>query len=182
MATAVAAVFLVAPALAGIPARLIDGCARWIASAAVLELLSALGFVLCFKLVFAEHVGRQRSSPAALRALTASTILPAGGVLGPATGAWSTSTQKPSVSRLSRSTIAFVVLTNAPGVIVLAGLGLLLGLGLPGGPHRAPLTFLPSLLATGVVISTLLAGRSPRRGDSPGRRRRLPRWLAAFSV
>jgi hypothetical protein len=104
---AVAAAFLVVPALAGVPARLVDGCAKWIAAAGVLELLSVLGFIVVFKLVFAEALSWRRSARAALCALGAGTILPAGGLVGPTIGAWSAGIEKPSLPRLARSTVTF---------------------------------------------------------------------------
>jgi uncharacterized membrane protein YbhN (UPF0104 family) len=173
---AVAAAFLLVPALAGVPARLVEGCGKWIAAAGVLELLSALGFVAIFKLVFAARVSWRRGLPAGLRALGASTILPAGGLIGPTMGAWSTSAEKPSLSQLTRSTITFVILTNAPGAIVLAALGMLLWLGLPSGPHQTALTILPALLALTLLTSAWFAGRSVR-GEPVQRRRILPHRL-----
>ncbi|MEA2160022.1 MAG: putative heme transporter [Solirubrobacteraceae bacterium] len=166
----VAAVFLTLPALAGVPARLVDGCGGWIVAAGALELLSAVGFVVLFKLVFAAPISWRRSVPAALRALGATTVLPGGGLIGPAMGAWSTSNEKPALSRLTRATITFVILTNAPGAIVLAVVGVLLWLGLPDGPHQSTLTLLPAVLAVGLLMGTWLAGRSSRRRSpsSPG--------------
>jgi uncharacterized membrane protein YbhN (UPF0104 family) len=178
IAVAVAVVFLVLPALAGVPARLVEGCGKWIAAAGVLELLSAVGFVFLFKLVFAGPVSWRRSVPAALRALAASTVLPAGGLIGPTMGAWSASIERPSVSALTRSTVTFVILTNAPGAIALAALGMLLWLGLPGDPHQIALTLLPAALAGGLLIATWLAGRPSRRQTSPPRRGRFMRRLA----
>jgi uncharacterized membrane protein YbhN (UPF0104 family) len=166
----VAAVFLAAPALAGVPARLVDGCGDWMAAAGVLELLSAVGFVVLFKLVFAAPISWRRSVPAALRALGATTMLPGGGFIGPTIGAWSTSEDKPSLPRLTRATITFVILSNAPGAIVLAAVGILLWLGVPDGPHQSALTILPALLAVGLLMGTWLAGRSSRRHPSSGRR------------
>jgi uncharacterized membrane protein YbhN (UPF0104 family) len=174
----VAAVFLALPALAGVPARLVDGCGDWIAVAGVLELLSAVGFVVLFKLVFAAPISWRRSVPAALRALGATTILPGGGLIGPTMGAWSTSEEKPSLSRLTRATITFVILTNAPEAIVLAAVGTLLWLGLPDGPHQSTLTILPALLAVGLLMGTWLAGRSSRRQPPSSRRTLDSRALA----
>jgi uncharacterized membrane protein YbhN (UPF0104 family) len=166
----VTAVFLALPALAGVPARLVDGCGDWIAAAGVLELMSAVGFVVLFKLVFAAPISWRRSVPAALRALGATTILPGGGLIGPTMGAWSTSTKKPSLPQLARATITFVILTNAPGAIVLAAVGILLWLGLPDGPHQSALTILPALLAMGLLMGTWLAGRSSHRQRPSSRR------------
>jgi uncharacterized membrane protein YbhN (UPF0104 family) len=170
----VAAVFFALPALAGAPARLVDGCAKWIAAAGVLELMSAVGFVVLFKLVFAAPLSWRRSVPAALCALGATTILPGGGLIGPTVGAWSTTNERPSLSRLTQATIAFVILTNAPEAIVLAAVGILLWLGLPDGPQQSALTIVPASLAIGLLLCTWLAGRSSAR-----RPRSSPRGSAA---
>jgi uncharacterized membrane protein YbhN (UPF0104 family) len=161
LVVSVAVAFLAVPALAGTPARLIKGCARWITIAGALELLSAVGFVVFFKLVFAGAVSWRRSAPAALRALGATTIVPGGGLIGPSMGAWSTSAERPSLSQLSRATITFVVLTNAPSAIVLAGLGTMLWLGLASGPAQTLLTILPALIAVGLLGTAWRAGRGP---------------------
>ena len=119
-----AVVFFALPALAGVPAQLVRGCGAWIAAAGGLELFSAVGFVLVFKLVFAARDSWRRTVPGALRALGASTIFPGGALIGPGTGAWSIRPEKqPSLSQLTRSTITFVILINAPGAVALAATG-----------------------------------------------------------
>src|SRR3984893_10628029 len=176
-----AAAALALPALAGAPARLIEGCGKWIATAGVLELLSVLGFVVVFTLVFGAHMSWRRSAPASLRALGASALLPAGGLIGPGAGAWSAGPEKPPFSRVARSAITFVVLTEAPGVVVLGALGLMLGLGLPSGPHAAALTLLPAALALGLVTATWLVrgfSRPPTERRGGGHRSKLSLRLA----
>ena len=174
----VAAAFLVVPTVAAVPARVVEGCAKWIVTGAGLELLSALGFVVFFKLVFAAPISWRRTTPAALRALGASTVLPGGPLIGGAAGAWSASTEKPSLAQLARSTIIFVILINAPGAIVLGALGTLLWLGLPSGPHQAALTILPAVLAVGLLGATWFAGRTSGGHPPPKRPRRFWRALA----
>jgi uncharacterized membrane protein YbhN (UPF0104 family) len=159
---AIAILFLAVPPLAHIPARLIAGCATWIALAGLLELLSMLGFVVVFKLVFGARMSRRQGLAAGLRALGASTVLPAGGLIGPAIGARSRGSDDGSLARLTRSAVAFVIVTNVPGMIVLAALGLSLGLGWPDGPHEAALT----LPAGGVALAVLAAGWLARRPSS----------------
>jgi uncharacterized membrane protein YbhN (UPF0104 family) len=176
VAMAVAAAVLVVPALAGFPARLIEACAAWIVTAGVLELLSALGFVVLFKLVFAAPISWRRTTPAALRALGASTVLPGGPLIGGAAGAWSTSTERPSLAQLARSTITFVILINAPVAIALGALGTLLWLGVPSGPHQTALTILPAVLAVGLLLATWFTGRSSGCHPPPPHHRRF--WPA----
>lgn len=175
VAIAVAAALLVVPALAAFPAGLIEACAAWIVTAGVLELLSALGFVVLFKLVFAAPISWRRTAPAALRALGASTILPGGPLIGGAAGAWSTSSEKPSRAQLARSTITFVILINAPEAIVLGALGTLLGLGLLSGPHQTTLTLLPAVVAVGLLVTTWFTARSSL-GHPPTQRRHRRFW------
>jgi len=74
--------------------RLIEGCGRWIATAGVLELLSAVGFVVLFKLVFAGPVSWRRTAPAALRALGRNHDPPGRRLIGPAIGAWSAGSER----------------------------------------------------------------------------------------
>jgi uncharacterized membrane protein YbhN (UPF0104 family) len=169
--------FLVVPTVAAVPARLVEGCATWIVAGAGLELLSALGFVVLFKLVFAATLSWRRTTRSALRALGASTILPAGGLVGPTVGAWSTGTEKPSLPQLARSTITFVALTNAPGAVVLTTFGTLLWLGFPSGPHQATLTILPALIAAGLLGLTWHLGRTSGAHPAARRQRRFWRTL-----
>src|ERR1700733_1546330 len=177
-----AAAFLALPALAGIPARLVEGCGNWIAAAGALELLSAVGFIALSKLVFAAPISWRAGTPAALRALGASTILPGGGLIGPTIGAWSTSTEKPSVSQITRSTITFVILPNPPAAIALAALGTLLWLGLASGPNQTALTILPALISVGLLTATWLVGHSSSRRPPPPRRGVFSRPFANCSL
>jgi uncharacterized membrane protein YbhN (UPF0104 family) len=177
VAVAVAAAFLAAPALAAVPTRVIAGCAAWIVTGGVLELVSALGFVVFFKLVFAGPISWRHTTPAALRALGASTVLPGGPLIGGAAGAWSASTEKPSLAQLARSTITFAILINAPEAMMLGALGTLLWLGLPSGPHQTALTILPAVLAVGLLGATWFA-RPTSRGYPPSRRRHRRFWRA----
>jgi uncharacterized membrane protein YbhN (UPF0104 family) len=175
-----AAVFFALPALAGVPAQLAGGCGAWIAAAGALELFSAVGFVLVFKLVFAARDGWRRTVPGALRALGASTIFPGGGLIGPGTGAWSIrSDEKPSLAQLTRSTTTFVVLTNAPGVVALAATGVLLRVGVSGGPRQTALTILPAMAAAGLLIAAWVVARDRGRRPRSPRRRLIARGLAA---
>ena len=177
VAVAVAAALLAAPALAAVPTRVIAGCAAWIVTGGVLELVSALGFVVFFKLVFAGPISWRRTTPAALRALGASTVLPGGPLIGGAAGVWSASTEKPSLAQVARSTITFTILINAPEAMMLGALGTLLWLGLPSGPHQTALTILPAVLAVGLLGATWFA-RPTSRGHPPSRRRHRRFWRA----
>jgi uncharacterized membrane protein YbhN (UPF0104 family) len=178
LASAAAVVLLGVPALAGVPARLVRGCGTWIAAGGGLELLSGVGFVLVFKLVFAAPDGWRRSVPAALRALGASAILPGGGLVGAPMSAMSTHPERSSLSQLTRSATTFTILTNAPGVVTLAAVGLLLRIGVVSGPRQTALTVLPAVAATGLFAAVCIAARICARGPAPAERRPRVRRLA----
>ena len=172
LAAAVAAVaaVLALPALGRVPGQVLSACAGWITLAVVLELLSIAGFVVTFKLVFAASTGWRRSTVGGLRALGASGVLPAGGLVGPVAAAASIEPGQPQRDRLVRSASALVILTNAPGVIVLVALGLMLSLGWVSGPHDAVRGLLPAALGIALIPALLILsrGRSPARSRERG--------------
>jgi uncharacterized membrane protein YbhN (UPF0104 family) len=162
------------PTIAGLPLAPLSGCGRWIALAVALELISLTGFVAVFKLVFCPRLGWRRVLPAALRGIGASAALPAGGLIGPAIGAYSRRSAGPSPARIARSAVAFVALTNAPSVAVLAALGLAMGAGLFSGPHDAAVTLVPgglalALLAAGAFVRAPTGSATTSRSGSPRR-------------
>src|SRR5437868_4662257 len=84
---AIAVAFFAISQFSGLSTRLLAACLGWTAVAGVLELLSIAGFVVAFRLVFADRMSWRQSLPAGLRGLAASTVLPAGGLIGPAAAA-----------------------------------------------------------------------------------------------
>jgi uncharacterized membrane protein YbhN (UPF0104 family) len=153
---AIGVAFLAVSPLTGLPARLVAACLGWTAAAGVLELLSMVGFLLVFKLVFAGRMSWRHSLRAGMRGLAASTLLPAGGLIGPAAAARSALPHDASFRVTTRSAIAFLILTTAPGVFVLGGLGLLVWEGGAAGPHKAVLTLLPAGIAFAVILAIWL--------------------------
>jgi uncharacterized membrane protein YbhN (UPF0104 family) len=122
--------FLAIPRLAHVAGRLVAACAKWIAVSAALELFSVLGCVLVFALVFCARMSKRQSLGAALRALAASTVLPAGGLVGPAMGVRTARAGDPPLG-VVKATLAFTMLTTAPSVIVMGYLVGSLGMALP---------------------------------------------------
>ncbi len=129
-----------------------------------------LGFVLVFKLVFGAQLSWRQSSRAGLRALGATTVLPAGGLAGPAVGARAAGIERAPGS-VARGVISFTLLTSAPSVIALGVLAAALWLGWPAGPHSVLLTLPVAAGAMCVIAAAWLIGGSGS-SDSPSRRRR----------
>lgn len=172
---AVPIVFLAVPTLAHFPARFVAGCPTWIVLAGLLEMASIVGFIGSFALVFGARMTRRQSTTAALRALGASTVLPAGGLVGPAIGVGSADRQRAPLGPLVRSTIAFTILTTSPSVAALALFGLGLWLGWPAGPHRTLVTLPAAGAALALLLLTWVLGR--RAGTASRSQRPLPRSL-----
>ena len=175
---AVPLLFLAVPSVARLPARLLAGCPAWIAIAVALELTSILGFVACYALVFGHGMTPRQSAVAALRALGASSVLPAGGLVGPALGAGSARPSSDPRTPVVRSTIAFAILTALPNVAALAVFGSGLSLGWPAGPHRA-ITTLP-LAAVGLALLIVFWRFVRQPGLAAAPQPRGPRWLHAL--
>jgi uncharacterized membrane protein YbhN (UPF0104 family) len=153
--------------------RLLAACPKWVSLAAGLELLSMLGFVVVFALVFGARSGRLVGLGAGLRALGAITVLPAGGAVGPGLAVRTSCPEPTSVRSLARSTVALTILTNAPEVLVLWLLSVSLWLGWPTGPHDA-LRTLPAAggaAATAGAVALLGRARGSARRSSPRSRR-----------
>lgn len=180
---AIPLVLLASSSLTHLPARLLAGCPKWIALAVVLELLSIVGFIVSFALVFGARTTRRQSMASALRALGASTVLPAGGLVGPAIGAGSADPEHRTLQGLARPTIAFTILTTGPGVAALAFFGVALWLGWPAGPHSALLT-LPAAAVAGTLLALFVLLRRPAPPAIPPHRRLpgLPRWSEGRQV
>jgi uncharacterized membrane protein YbhN (UPF0104 family) len=151
---------------ADIGKRLTQGRPGWIILAAALELVSVLGFVATFQLVFGEWLTGRMSLRLGLTVRAATILLPAGGLLGIGVGGRALRARgMPGVKTGSRA-IAFLLITNAPNPIVLGTIGIALGTGLLDGPHTPILTILPAAIALNAIgLTMLLPMVSHQRGE-----------------
>ncbi|MGN6168764.1 MAG: hypothetical protein ACTHQQ_11425 [Solirubrobacteraceae bacterium] len=181
----IAGAYMALPPLSGITGRLSSACAAWITLAGALEALSALGFVLVFKLLFGATLSWRQGTAAGLRALGASTVLPAGTIVGPAVGGRSSAESRVPLTRLPRPTIAFAVITVLPNIVVVGVLGLVLWLGILPGPHDAGRTLAPAGLALVAIAGLWGIGRrsaSKLQSSPAGRGCAKNRLVAALMV
>jgi uncharacterized membrane protein YbhN (UPF0104 family) len=150
---------------AAIAGRVSNGRPAWLIVAAGLEVMSAIGFVVVFELVFGEWLPRRTTWSAGLAARAATIVIPAGGLLAIGAGARALRRRGMPSAKTGPRTIAFLLITNAPNLIVLGLLGVVLGSGLLKGPHGAALTTIPGAVALSVVVATALLPRvSHQRG------------------
>ncbi len=151
------------PGLGELRALLARAQPGWLALGAFLKVLSGLGYVAVFRMVFCRRMRWRVACEIGMSELGANALFPTGGAGGLALGAWALRRGGMSVEEIARRTVAFFLLTSVPNVLAVIGIGLGLAVGLfPGESHWA-LTILPAVIATGAIAATLLAGRLAAR-------------------
>jgi uncharacterized protein (TIRG00374 family) len=172
----IVAVVTLLPGLDGLRTRLSHADPAWLALGAGLKVLSGLGYVAIFRMVFCRRMSWRVSYQIGMSEMGANALLPTGGAGGLALGAWALKRGGMPTDEIARRTAAFFMLTSVANVlgVVLIGVGLAVRV-LPGETNLA-LTLLPAAIAAAAIVSSLLAGRS-----SMGLHRRLDRNEASGS-
>jgi uncharacterized protein (TIRG00374 family) len=160
---AVVAVVTLLPGLDGLRARLSHAKPGWLVLGVCLKVLSGLGYVAIFRMVFCRRMSWRVSYQIGMSEVGANALLPTGGAGGLALGAWALKRGGMPASEIARRTAAFFLLTSVANVlgVVVIGLGLAVRV-LPGETNLA-LTLLPAVIAAGSIVGSLLAGRSAAR-------------------
>jgi uncharacterized membrane protein YbhN (UPF0104 family) len=195
---AVAVVGAGAVLLAGKPAhafadaldRAVHADARWVALAALFELLSFAGYVALLWLVAGRatpRMGVRESAEVTLGGAAATRLVPTGGVGGAALTLWALRRTGMGDRRAARTLLSFLVLLYAVflGAIVVAGT--LLALGATGADGPLALTAVPAALAgAGIAIALTLGLRHRRAGAdvtrTPEKPERFPARLLGEAV
>ena len=165
---AVAAAVTLLPGLETLRTRLSHAKPAWLLLGVALKILSGLGYVAVFRMVFCRRMSWRVSYQIGMSELGANALFPTGGAGGLALGAWALRRGGMPAAEIARRTVAFFLLTsvaNVTGVIVL-GAGLAVRI-FPGETNLA-LTAVPAAIAAAATIAALLAGRA-----APGLHRRL---------
>jgi uncharacterized membrane protein YbhN (UPF0104 family) len=142
--------------VAHVSERLTKGRPGWIVLAVGFELLSALGFVATFQLVFGEWLPSRKSFRMGLAVCAATILAPAGGLLAIGLGAKALRKRGMPGPKTACRAVAFLIITNAPNLIVLGVLGMALGAGLVAGPQAPIVTVVPAAIALSAIGLTLL--------------------------
>jgi uncharacterized membrane protein YbhN (UPF0104 family) len=135
---------------------------QWVVAGIVLELLSCLGYVVLFSLVFGR-LGRSLSSRLSLAELAVNSAVSVSGLAGIALGAWVLRSKGFSVERIAKRSVLVFVLTSAVNVGAVAVIGLAMWLGLVPGSRDPLLTLLPAAAALATIAGTLALARWARR-------------------
>ena len=178
----VAGLLLGVPSLKSAGQRITDANTSWIATAVVLELLSCVGYVVLFDLVFGR-LGRSLSSRLSLSELAVNSVVSVSGLAGIALGAWVLRSKGFSVERIAKRSVLIFVLTSAVNVGMVFVIGIPMWLGLIPGSRNALLTLLPALAAAATIAGTLLLASWARRAAArrPRRQGRMTVALTAVS-
>ena len=166
------------PGLGQLRSRFAQARPVWIAVGCGLEVLSALAYVVAFRVVFCTRMRWGTSYKIAMSEQGANSVLPVGGAGGLALGAWALRRGGMPGDEIARKTVAFFLLTSVPnvGTLILLGVGLATGV-LPG--HAGVLlTVVPAAVAAGAIVATLALGRLTRRIEMRVRTQPARSWLA----
>jgi uncharacterized protein (TIRG00374 family) len=157
---AVVAVVTLVPGLEGLRIRLSHAKPGWLALGVVLKVLSGLGYIAVFRMVFCRRMTWRVSYQIGMSELGANALIPTGGAGGLALGAWALKRGGMPGSEIARRTVAFFLLTSVANVVglILVGVGLALRI-FPGETNPA-LTVLPAVVAAAAILGALLAGRA----------------------
>ena len=145
--------------------RALDADPRWVVSAAVLELLSFVGYIALLWLVGSRastRMGPRESAHVTLGGAAATRLLPTGGLGGAALTLWAFRRAGLGTRDATRTLLVFLVILYAVflGSIVVAG-GLL-ALGLAAGDGPLALSAVPAVAAALAIAAALgLAARRP---------------------
>jgi uncharacterized protein (TIRG00374 family) len=166
----VVAVVTLLPGLDGLRARLSQANPAWLALGAGLKVLSGLGYVAIFRMVFCRRMSWRVSYQIGMSEMGANALLPTGGAGGLALGAWVLKRGGMPTAEIARRTAAFFMLTSVANVAGVAVIGVGLAVRVLPGETNLALTLLPAAIAAAAIVGSLLAGRS-----SAGLHRRLER-------
>ncbi len=153
----------------------------YVAIAVPFEILSVAGYVLLFWAVYgaAARRGAQGADTPA-RALTLEEsmqlttsrlalgdTLPGGGATGFAVQFWALSRAGFNAAQISRTTTAFLVLSNTVMTVMIVIVGVLIGVGITAGHLNPLLSWLPAAAAVIVIVALLWFARKGRNFVPP---------------
>jgi len=159
------------PGLHGVADQLKDASVGWVAAAIALEILSCIGFILAFQLVFFRAPLRFAARLAlAEMGFGAASV---GGVGGAALGVWILKTRGVPAKRAVERSATLFLLTSAVNVIVLTVFAAGLAVGVLPGPSDPLLSVIPAAIGVGVLCFLLAlprwAARAAHRRDDSGK-------------
>jgi uncharacterized membrane protein YbhN (UPF0104 family) len=177
----VAALLIGVPGLNAAADRIGHASIPWILAGVGLEVLSCVGYVVLFELIFAR-LGRSLSSRLSLAELAVNSVVSVSGLAGIALGAWVLRSKGVSVERIAKRSVLVFVLTSAVNVGAVLVIGLLMWLGVVPGSRDPLLTLLPAAAALAAIAGTLAAAAWARRAAAARKLERGGRVAVALTA
>jgi uncharacterized protein (TIRG00374 family) len=156
---AVIVVVILLPGLGGLRTRLSHAKPAWLVLGVGLKLLSGVGYVAAFRMIFCRRMSWRVSYQIGASELAADALLPTGGAGGLALGAWALRRGGMPAREIARRTVAFFLLTSVPNVLGVILIGLGLAVGIFSGESNLLLTAAPALVAACAIGAVLVLGR-----------------------
>lgn len=156
----VVAVVTLLPGLGALRTRLSHADPKWLLLGVVLKVLSGLGYIAVFRMVFCRRMTWRVSYQIGMSELGANALFPTGGAGGLALGVWALKRGGMPASEIARRSVAFFLLTSVANVVGLIVVGLGLAAQIFPGETNAALTLIPAAVAAIAVMGALLAGRT----------------------
>jgi uncharacterized membrane protein YbhN (UPF0104 family) len=153
--------------------RALDADPRWVAMAAVSELLSFAGYIALLWLVgrrATARLGLRESTQVTLGGAAATRLLPTAGVGGAALTLWALRRTGMGSSRATRTLMTFLITLYSVFLVAIIASGTVLAVGLAHSDAPLALSVVPAVGATLVLVTALALGAwGPRDAESGGR-------------
>jgi uncharacterized membrane protein YbhN (UPF0104 family) len=143
----------------------------WLVAAVVLEVLSALSYILLFRMVFCPRMSWRLSYQIGMAEQGANSVLSISGAGGLALGAWALSRAGMSTQHIARRSVAFFCFTSMANVATLIVFALLYATGILPHDRDPPVTYVfagLAALASAIVVLGLPRMRPPAASPTPG--------------
>jgi uncharacterized protein (TIRG00374 family) len=160
---AVVAIVTLLPGLEGLRAHLSQAKPTWLLLGVGLKVLSGLGYVAVFRMVFCRRMTWRVSYQIGMSELGANALFPTGGAGGLALGAWALKRGGMPGTEIARRTVAFFLLTSVANVVGVIVVGVGLAVRVFPGETNLALTLVPAAIAGISIVGALLAGRAAAR-------------------
>ncbi len=177
----IAALLLGVPGLDEATDRIEQASFAWVAAGVALEMLSCVGYVVLFDLVFGR-VGRSLSSRLSLAELAVNSVVSVSGLAGIALGAWVLRSKGFPVDRIAKRSVLVFVMTSVVNVAAVVVIGVPMWLGTIPGSRDPLLTLLPAAVALAAIAATLAIASWARRAAARRRSRQGRVAVALFAV
>jgi uncharacterized membrane protein YbhN (UPF0104 family) len=166
----IVSVVLAVPSLGKLRQEIAHASAGWLVVGVMLEVLSALCYVLVFRTVFCPRMSWRLSYQIGMAEQGANSVLSVSGAGGLALGAWALRRGGMGTEHIARRSVAFFFLTSLANVAVLIVLALLYASGVLHHDRDPPLTYIfgaTAFLMTAIVAFGLPRLRPPTASPTP---------------